>query len=421
MGLITYVSGASADAVAALGGTTSLLLLGVFTIVNIVVLVLRRDRQTSDHFVTPSVLPVIGALCCFFLVLPFSGRPSEHYRIGGGLPAPGVVLWALTWMANRGLRAKKTYFRDTDDLGAVGPSTRGAVTLELPALLVDHVGGERSASAQPVASRLALARARGDAELLETPVEAVALDVGRGWRVDARLPSAHQSTPEQQLAFGRVVGRPLAVRGVVDELVTRRAVMEPGACIGTVVAWEGPAFEGHLVGRRDVEVGGKPPPLVIAHRVDRHRQDLVPLAVDDHQPEFRQCEQSDVEGDAGHHGAGLDATHGARGDAHEGGELPLAEVGATPRANDIPSWLVVGARAACCCAHADTFGVGTDSAVRSKGPVHMSGGRLRGVWTSRPRLRHCCMGCNSDVAGGSGHPAGGGGPAATSLLHGVQQ
>ncbi|WP_043650628.1 APC family permease [Terracoccus sp. 273MFTsu3.1] len=120
-GLITYVSGASEDAVSALGGTTSLLLLGVFTIVNIVVLVLRRDPKPGDHFVTPSVLPVIGAICCFFLVLPFSGRPSEHYTIGGGLLALGVVLWALTWIANRGLRAKKTYFRDPDDLGGDGP------------------------------------------------------------------------------------------------------------------------------------------------------------------------------------------------------------------------------------------------------------------------------------------------------------
>lgn len=120
-GLIVYVSGASEDAVSALGGTTSLLLLGVFTIVNIVVLVLRRDPQKSDHFVTPSVLPIIGAVACFFLVLPLSGRPAEHYRIGGGLLALGVVLWALTWLANRGLRAKKTYFRDTDDLGGDGP------------------------------------------------------------------------------------------------------------------------------------------------------------------------------------------------------------------------------------------------------------------------------------------------------------
>ena len=90
-GLIAYVSFASSDAIAALGGTTSLLLLGVFTIVNIVVLVLRRDPKPYKHFVTPSVVPVIGALACFFLVLPMSGRPIEHYKIGGGLLVLGVA------------------------------------------------------------------------------------------------------------------------------------------------------------------------------------------------------------------------------------------------------------------------------------------------------------------------------------------
>ena len=119
-GLIIFVSNASSDAVAALGGTTSLLLLGVFTIVNIVVLVLRRDHvehaDGSRHFVAPSVLPVVGAIACFFFVLPLSGRNPEHYTIAGWLLLVGVVLWAITWMANRALRARRTYFRDTDDI-----------------------------------------------------------------------------------------------------------------------------------------------------------------------------------------------------------------------------------------------------------------------------------------------------------------
>ena len=28
----------------------------------------------------------------------------------------GVVLWAITWLTNRGIRAKKTGFRDIDHL-----------------------------------------------------------------------------------------------------------------------------------------------------------------------------------------------------------------------------------------------------------------------------------------------------------------
>jgi len=141
-GLIVYVSSASSDAIATLGGTTSLLLLGVFTLVNICVLVLRRrDRDTDltrrdldadpsndaeppvsrNHFVTPTVLPIIGAVACLFLVTPFSGRASSHYVVAGLLLALGVVLWAVTWMANRAFGAKKTYFRDPSDLSGDGP------------------------------------------------------------------------------------------------------------------------------------------------------------------------------------------------------------------------------------------------------------------------------------------------------------
>ncbi|MCK5752212.1 MAG: APC family permease, partial [Mycobacterium sp.] len=58
-GLIIYVSTAASDnAISVLGGTTSLLLLAVFAVVNVAVLVLRRDvRQAGGHFKTPTVLP----------------------------------------------------------------------------------------------------------------------------------------------------------------------------------------------------------------------------------------------------------------------------------------------------------------------------------------------------------------------------
>ena len=135
--VIIYVTQASSDVVAVLGGTTALLLLGVFTIVNICVLVLRRRDTDKDlmrvdedsdpsndeepaisphHFRTPTVLPVIGALACAFLVTPFSGRAGSQYVLAGYLLALGVVLWAITWFANRALRAKKTYLRDPSDL-----------------------------------------------------------------------------------------------------------------------------------------------------------------------------------------------------------------------------------------------------------------------------------------------------------------
>ncbi|MGY1803217.1 APC family permease [Blastococcus sp. SYSU D00922] len=95
-GLVTFVG-----AVPALGGTTALLLLVVFTVVNVAVLVLRRQRVDADHFRTPTVLPVVGALACGFLATPWAGRPAEQYRIAGILLAIGVVLWGVTVLVNR--------------------------------------------------------------------------------------------------------------------------------------------------------------------------------------------------------------------------------------------------------------------------------------------------------------------------------
>ncbi|SER92723.1 amino acid/polyamine/organocation transporter, APC superfamily [Pedococcus cremeus] len=116
-GLILYVSGASTSATELLGGTTSLLLLGVFTVVNICVLVLRKDVKDRPHFVAPTALPALGALLCAFFVTPLTGRDSAQYEIAGWLLLIGVVLWAITWFANRALRSKKTYIRHPEDIG----------------------------------------------------------------------------------------------------------------------------------------------------------------------------------------------------------------------------------------------------------------------------------------------------------------
>lgn len=96
-GLIAYVSiDAEGSIVALLGGTTSLLLLTVFAVVNVTVLVLRRQPVEHRHFRTPVVLPVIGAITCLYLVFPWtSGRDGGQYTIALALLAIGVVLWAI--------------------------------------------------------------------------------------------------------------------------------------------------------------------------------------------------------------------------------------------------------------------------------------------------------------------------------------
>lgn len=87
--------------VPALGGTTALLLLCVFTIVNVAVLVLRRDPVNHSHFRTPTALPVLGAMFCGFLTGPWTGRDFVQYRIAGVLLGVGVVLWFVTVLVNR--------------------------------------------------------------------------------------------------------------------------------------------------------------------------------------------------------------------------------------------------------------------------------------------------------------------------------
>ncbi|SDD17967.1 APC family permease [Auraticoccus monumenti] len=98
--LLAFALIALAD-LTALGGTTSLILLCVFTVVNITVLVLRRDRVEHQHFHTPAVVPVIGAILCAYLASPLSGRASADYEVAGWLMLIGVALGVITLLVNK--------------------------------------------------------------------------------------------------------------------------------------------------------------------------------------------------------------------------------------------------------------------------------------------------------------------------------
>jgi APA family basic amino acid/polyamine antiporter len=104
----------------ALGGTTALLLLCVFTVVNIAVLVLRKDTVAHKHFRTPTIVPVLGAICCAFLVGPWTGRDPQQYRIAGVLLGIGVVLWIVTVFINRATGVKPSD-PVMEDIGGGGP------------------------------------------------------------------------------------------------------------------------------------------------------------------------------------------------------------------------------------------------------------------------------------------------------------
>jgi len=90
----------------ALGGTTALLLLCVFTVVNIAVLVLRKDKVRHSHFRTPTIVAVLGAITCAFLAGPWTGRDPAQYRIAGVLVAIGIALWVVTVFVNRATGVK---------------------------------------------------------------------------------------------------------------------------------------------------------------------------------------------------------------------------------------------------------------------------------------------------------------------------
>jgi amino acid transporter len=94
---------ASWGGVRALGGTTALLLLCVFTLVNVAVLVLRRQPVEHAHYRAPAFLPVLGAVFCLYLASPWSGRGPQQYWIAGALLFLGLALWAVNrlWRRNR--------------------------------------------------------------------------------------------------------------------------------------------------------------------------------------------------------------------------------------------------------------------------------------------------------------------------------
>jgi amino acid transporter len=87
--LVTFVP------LTSLAGTTSLLLLAVFTLVNIACLVLRRHTVGHEHFRAPAWSPWVAALLCAYLATPLSGRDPNHYLLAGVLLVIGVLLWLV--------------------------------------------------------------------------------------------------------------------------------------------------------------------------------------------------------------------------------------------------------------------------------------------------------------------------------------
>jgi amino acid transporter len=78
-----------------LADMTVTLLLIVFAVVNVCVLVLRRDPVPHKHFHAPSILPVIGAIVSLALL---TTKDGEVFLRAGLLLLVGVVLYGINWL-----------------------------------------------------------------------------------------------------------------------------------------------------------------------------------------------------------------------------------------------------------------------------------------------------------------------------------
>ncbi len=83
-----------------LADTTVVLLLLVFTVVNIAVLVLKRDRVDHRHFSAPSFIPVIAIIVILVLLVQQEGA---IFLRAGILLVAGVVLYFINYFTKRSL------------------------------------------------------------------------------------------------------------------------------------------------------------------------------------------------------------------------------------------------------------------------------------------------------------------------------
>ena len=93
---------ASWSGVRTLGGTTALLLLCVFALVNAAVLLLRRQKADHAHYRAPTLCPVLGLVSCVYLASPFAGRETAQYMVAGVLLLLGIALFSLNAAFGRG-------------------------------------------------------------------------------------------------------------------------------------------------------------------------------------------------------------------------------------------------------------------------------------------------------------------------------
>jgi APA family basic amino acid/polyamine antiporter len=101
--LLLATFGGNEDALAILGSTTVVLLLIAFVMVNISVLVLRRDEVGYEHFRAPTAFPVLGAVVALVLLVFRAIDDITVFYLAGGLLLLGVVLYGVNVLVKRSL------------------------------------------------------------------------------------------------------------------------------------------------------------------------------------------------------------------------------------------------------------------------------------------------------------------------------
>ena len=108
-----------------LADTTVMLLLVVFTCVNVAVLALRGDRVGHEHFRAPSALPVIGALTCVALVIrTLVDEPADGRLRGRAAGRRGAAVGRRAPRDRPGARARPAAARGLSRPAAGRPRAR---------------------------------------------------------------------------------------------------------------------------------------------------------------------------------------------------------------------------------------------------------------------------------------------------------
>jgi basic amino acid/polyamine antiporter, APA family len=101
--VVLVTIGRNDEALSTLGSTTVVLLLLAFVMVNISVLVLRRDEVGHEHFRAPSAFPVLGAIVAAVLLIYQAYTDITVFGLAAALLAIGVVLYGVNLLAKRSL------------------------------------------------------------------------------------------------------------------------------------------------------------------------------------------------------------------------------------------------------------------------------------------------------------------------------